>query len=71
MTQFVVREREHLSICIYLQTAKFRRSNLMFAIRLTLCIGIRGVQIRSETDPIRSDFGTKIFISGWVDKVVS
>jgi hypothetical protein len=26
-------------------------------------LGIRGVQIRSESDPIRSDFGTKIFIS--------
>jgi hypothetical protein len=28
----------------------------------------RGVQIRSESDRIRSDFGTKIFISDWPDK---
>jgi hypothetical protein len=26
-------------------------------------VSIRGVQIRSESDPIRSDFGTKIYIS--------
>ena len=30
----------------------------------------RGVQIRSETDPIHSDFGTKIFILDRIDKVV-
>ena len=26
---------------------------------------------KSESDPIRSDFGTKIVISDWIDKVVS
>jgi hypothetical protein len=31
----------------------------------------RGVQIRSESDRIRSDFGTKIYISDRIDKVVS
>jgi hypothetical protein len=44
---------------------KFYYSNLKNAVET------RGVQIRSETDPIRSDFGTKIFISDRIDKVVS
>ena len=36
-------------------------------------IAIRGVQIRSKSNPnpIRSDFGIKIFISDRIDKVVS
>ena len=46
-----------------LATAEFGRSNF--------CIGSRCVQIRSESDRILSDFGTKIFISDRIDKVVS
>ena len=37
------------------------------------CVGhtIRGVQIQSESDRIRSDFGTEILISDRIGKVVS
>jgi hypothetical protein len=30
---------------------------------ISVYVSVRGVKIRSESDPIRSDFGTKIFIS--------
>jgi hypothetical protein len=47
------------------------RSNLFHSSAQETRYSLLGVQIRSETDRIRSDFGTKIFISDRIDKVVS
>ena len=46
----------------------------MMQVRLKYKVGfiIKLLEVcKSESDPIRSDFGTKIVISDWIDKVVS
>ena len=45
------------------------RVSILINVPASRTVGTRGVQIRSETNPnpIRSDFGTKIFISDQID----